>query len=134
MAILKGVEVRVALNTSGKAESEKAGVALPDYPGPNMTNNGAETLIERYIEAFSGRSFQIEVFFQPDFELHRAHGVAVEVDIDNEAVRVNQFFTAEQVATSKDTGVPLIISSAVRVREEKHYAAGLTFGSLQPRK
>lgn len=130
MAILGSIEVRIARNTSGKAQTYDAGDTLSEYQKPNSSVNQASNPVENYIEAMTGQPFQIEVYVKPGFQLYNADGIEVGIDIDDKTVHFYKYYCAERVIQSMREGKPFVISSVPRVEGNRHFSMGFTFGSL----
>lgn len=130
MAILKDIEVRIARNTSGKVIAEVAGDALREYERPTATINESSDSVERYIEAVTGQTFQIEVYLTPSFKFYAAGGITVGLEIDDKTVYVSKYYSTEQVRQLICKGKPLVVSSVLRVEGNRQFRMGFTFGSL----
>lgn len=131
MAILQDVEVRIALNTSGKAFSDAVGHALLEYQTPGTTHGQSLRIVEKYIEVVTRQNFQIEVYLQPSFDLYDADGVRIGVRIDGKTVNFHRWLRKESAEKLRNAGKPLIVSSVRRLEGVQHFAMGFAFGSLQ---
>ena len=137
MAILEGVKVVVAWNTTGMAKSWDSGEALPEYHIPDAIDDPLQASIEKYIEAIPGRAFQIEVFLSSGFRLYTAHGIEVSLLIDDGTFRFSHRFPTQEVIKTQDDEEPLIISCITRSKAlqdrvgTKYCETGFTFGHLR---
>jgi len=130
IAILGSIEVRIAQNISGRADSEDVGNALSEYQKPNTSVDQPSNPVEKYVEAVTGQPFQIEVFVKPGFQLYSADGIGVGIVIDDRVVTFNRYFSAEAVRQKIRDGKPVLISSVSRVEGNRRFRMGFTFGSL----
>ena len=123
MAILDGIEVRIASKTKGKAFDE--------YDKPNTVSSADGLSIQKYIQAETGLDFYIEVFIKPSFKLYRASGIQASVDIDGGKVAKSRYWSKEKFLGKLRRGEPFIFDDVLHKEGMQWRRMKFNFGSLE---
>ena len=107
MAILDDLRVEIVDSASGEA--------LPEYPRnvpPESMPKNDDTLVENYVEAQAGRDFQVHVYVLKSFELYKASGVFLHIDIDDETFNYSCYRSRYEIFDGQQAEAPITFSSA----------------------
>ena len=122
MAILDGIEVRIASKTTGKAFHEY------DKPNAPPSIDGLST--EKFIQAETGLEFHIEIFVKPSFKFYHASGLQVRVNIDGGKVDRRRYYSKESLREYGLKGEPVILDDVIYKEGTQWYRIKLNFSSL----
>ena len=124
MAISKDIEVLVVATDTGEP--------LHEYNNPFVSLGPSGLVLKgKYIEAKSGAEFQIHAIIRPDFKLHGAHGITLDIDIDQKTVFASQRWDKDEVLNSRDTGSHLVLSSVFSEVGSQRIQAWFCFADLE---
>ena len=119
MAILKDVEVRIVSTSTNDPFLE--------YDDPKAKATGDTFLVEKYIEAETGKESRISIYIKPGFELLGAHAVNIGIKTSDGHVYFCKHYKKSMVLDGRDKGNPFIFKH-VRYVEGN---VGFAFGSLE---
>ncbi|KAL8771261.1 MAG: hypothetical protein Q9209_003166 [Squamulea sp. 1 TL-2023] len=119
MAILHGVTVRLVskITKDGPREFVKSNTSL----------SAIDTTVERYIEAWPGMDFHIEVYFSRDFNSEIGWGIMVGIKLDG-GVTHGYHWTKTQINRFQMSGSPIMFDGIEKTPSER---LAFRFGSMK---
>lgn len=122
MAILEDVEVSIVATETGQALEEF------DNPKDDPTTNPRFT--EKYIQATTGVRFQVQIYVRPSFNLYKAHGIDVTVDIDGGVVHHTTFYDKKWLEENRADKQPFIDDHVLHKMGSRWVESPYLFGSI----
>ncbi|KAL8947632.1 MAG: hypothetical protein Q9222_006104 [Ikaeria aurantiellina] len=123
MAILDDVEVRVV----SKATKQ----ALHEYDDPKPAAAVQAHSVLKYVQAEEGMDFQVEVYFEKEFQCWDVWGIEIGINIDGGVVNYYKRCSQERVKTLQELGEPILLDSVRHVENSQHSRVGFRFGLLK---
>lgn len=118
MAILHGATVRLV------SKSTKDGPR--EFIKPNNSLSAVDTSLERYIEAWPGMDFQIEVYLSREFNSEIGWGIIVGIKLDGGATH-GYHWTKSQINRYQMSGGPIVFDGIEKSPTEQ---VAFRFGSM----